>query len=254
MTTRGFGVKEAENRRQPDRRCAGQPGRPGEPRARAHEGRRADQAVPGLRLASRRCAALSAGTTTRRWSTRACPRTARRSGGGALPGLPTSVSRRTSGSSWRCRRSSRKTAVAPNSIARKIVASMQLALRKRPVAADAIDAAVARIEYQLLGSGEREVRSERLGELVMNELSPTGHDRLRAFRVRLPALSKTCPNSKTYSTNSGAPRQRNRVPASAERFAHFPSCACWLRQSVGVFARPAVGHSADGGGRPFSLD
>lgn len=47
---------------------------------------------------------------------------------------------------------------------------MQLALRKRPVAVDAIEAAVARIEYQLLGSGEREVRSERLGELVMNEL------------------------------------------------------------------------------------
>jgi transcriptional repressor NrdR len=53
---------------------------------------------------------------------------------------------------------------------RKIVASMKLALRKRPVAAEAIDAAVARIEYQLLGSGEREVRSERLGELVMHEL------------------------------------------------------------------------------------
>jgi len=53
---------------------------------------------------------------------------------------------------------------------RKIVASMQLALRKRPVAADAVDAAASRIEYQLLGSGEREVRSERLGELVMNEL------------------------------------------------------------------------------------
>jgi transcriptional repressor NrdR len=53
---------------------------------------------------------------------------------------------------------------------RKIVASMQLALRKRPVAADAIDAAASRIEYQLLGSGEREVQSERLGELVMHEL------------------------------------------------------------------------------------
>jgi transcriptional repressor NrdR len=52
----------------------------------------------------------------------------------------------------------------------KIVASMQLALRKRPVSADAVDAAVARIEYLLLGSGEREVRSDRLGELVMNEL------------------------------------------------------------------------------------
>ena len=53
---------------------------------------------------------------------------------------------------------------------RKIIASMQLALRKRPVAADAIDAAASRIEYQLLGSGEREVQSERLGQLVMNEL------------------------------------------------------------------------------------
>lgn len=53
---------------------------------------------------------------------------------------------------------------------RKIVASMQLALRKRPVSADAVDASIARIEYQLLGSGEREVQSKRLGELVMNEL------------------------------------------------------------------------------------
>ncbi|PLZ00181.1 transcriptional regulator NrdR [Burkholderia sp. WAC0059] len=53
---------------------------------------------------------------------------------------------------------------------RKIAASMRLALRKRPVSADAVDAAVGRIEYQLLGSGEREVRSERLGELVMAEL------------------------------------------------------------------------------------
>jgi transcriptional repressor NrdR len=33
-----------------------------------------------------------------------------------------------------------------------------------------VDAAAARIEYILLGSGEREVRSDRLGELVMNEL------------------------------------------------------------------------------------
>jgi transcriptional repressor NrdR len=53
---------------------------------------------------------------------------------------------------------------------RKIAASMQLALRKRSVAAAAIDAAVARIEEQLLASGEREVASGRLGELVMGEL------------------------------------------------------------------------------------
>jgi len=53
---------------------------------------------------------------------------------------------------------------------RKIAASMLLALRKRPVSADAIDAAVSRVEYQLLASGEREVPSARLGELVMDEL------------------------------------------------------------------------------------
>ena len=79
-------------------------------------------------------------------------------------------------------------AAAPNSIAAKIVASMQLALRKRPVAADAIDAAVARIEYQLLGSGEREVRSDRLGELVMNELRAARHHCLRAFCFGLQTL------------------------------------------------------------------
>lgn len=53
---------------------------------------------------------------------------------------------------------------------RKILASMQLALRKRPVNAEAVDDATSRIEYQLLGSGEREILSEKLGELVMNEL------------------------------------------------------------------------------------
>ncbi|UDG82974.1 transcriptional regulator NrdR [Candidatus Vallotia lariciata] len=52
----------------------------------------------------------------------------------------------------------------------KMLSSIQLALRKRPVAAEKIDAVVARIEYQLLASGEREVRSKWFGELVMEEL------------------------------------------------------------------------------------
>ncbi len=52
----------------------------------------------------------------------------------------------------------------------KLAASLQLALRKRPVSAESVDDAVARIEYQLLGSGEREIKSTQLGELVMNEL------------------------------------------------------------------------------------
>jgi transcriptional repressor NrdR len=45
-----------------------------------------------------------------------------------------------------------------------------LALRKRPVGAEAIDRAVASIEEKLLTSGRREVDSVYIGELVMQEL------------------------------------------------------------------------------------
>jgi transcriptional repressor NrdR len=52
----------------------------------------------------------------------------------------------------------------------KLRGSMTLALRKRPVSVEQIDAAVARIQDKLLGTGAREVPSSRLGELVMREL------------------------------------------------------------------------------------
>jgi transcriptional repressor NrdR len=52
----------------------------------------------------------------------------------------------------------------------KLRASMALALRKRPVSASAVDAAVARIQERLLTSGKREVTSGHIGELVMAEL------------------------------------------------------------------------------------
>lgn len=53
---------------------------------------------------------------------------------------------------------------------RKLRASMSLALRKRPVSAEAVDAAIHRIEERLMGLGLREVGSERVGELVIREL------------------------------------------------------------------------------------
>jgi transcriptional repressor NrdR len=53
---------------------------------------------------------------------------------------------------------------------RKLRASLMLALRKRPVPADAVDTAILRIEEKLLASGEKEVISAHLGELVMREL------------------------------------------------------------------------------------
>lgn len=52
----------------------------------------------------------------------------------------------------------------------KLRASMALALRKRPVSVEQIDAAVERIQDKLLNSGAREVPSSRVGELVMREL------------------------------------------------------------------------------------
>jgi transcriptional repressor NrdR len=52
----------------------------------------------------------------------------------------------------------------------KLRASMMLALRKRPVSVEQIDAAVERIEDKLLTSGAREVPTARVGELVMREL------------------------------------------------------------------------------------
>ncbi len=52
----------------------------------------------------------------------------------------------------------------------KLRASMQLALRKRPVSIEQVDAAMERIQETLLTSGAREIPSTRLGELVMREL------------------------------------------------------------------------------------
>jgi transcriptional repressor NrdR len=52
----------------------------------------------------------------------------------------------------------------------KLRASMMLALRKRPVPREAVDEAISRIEEKLLSSAQREVKSEKIGELVMREL------------------------------------------------------------------------------------
>jgi transcriptional repressor NrdR len=52
----------------------------------------------------------------------------------------------------------------------KLRASLELALRKRPVSMESVDAAVADIEEMLLTAGEREVSTQQLGELVMCEL------------------------------------------------------------------------------------
>jgi transcriptional repressor NrdR len=52
----------------------------------------------------------------------------------------------------------------------KLRGSLMLALRKRPVPAEAVEAAIRGIEEKLLSSGAREVASGYVGELVMGEL------------------------------------------------------------------------------------
>lgn len=52
----------------------------------------------------------------------------------------------------------------------KLRRSIQLPLQKRPITTDRIEAMISRIEKTLRQSGEREITSKFLGEIVMNEL------------------------------------------------------------------------------------
>ena len=52
----------------------------------------------------------------------------------------------------------------------KLQGSMGIALRKRPVSAEAVEEAIRNIEERLQATGEKEIPSDRVGELVMREL------------------------------------------------------------------------------------
>jgi transcriptional repressor NrdR len=57
----------------------------------------------------------------------------------------------------------------------KLRAGMQRALEKRPVEADAVEAAINRIKKALMAKGDREIPATSLGELVMKELNTLDH-------------------------------------------------------------------------------
>lgn len=52
----------------------------------------------------------------------------------------------------------------------KMVSGMNRALEKRPVSADAVELAISVIKSKLRATGEREVSSEMIGNLVMEQL------------------------------------------------------------------------------------
>lgn len=71
----------------------------------------------------------------------------------------------------RCRSSLRKTAAFGGlQQQRSCAARCRSALAQRPVKASELDSAISRIEKQLQVSGEKEVTSKRVGDMVMLEL------------------------------------------------------------------------------------
>ena len=52
----------------------------------------------------------------------------------------------------------------------KIARSMAIALRKRPVEADAVEMAINRIVQKLESEGESDIQTRRIGQFVMEEL------------------------------------------------------------------------------------
>ena len=83
----------------------------------------------------------------------------------------------------------------------KLRASFLLALRKRPVSADAVDTAIGRVEQMLLQSGARELPSTQIGAWVMEEacaqtragFTTTGQPPARHRPTKLPVCGRRCP-------------------------------------------------------------
>jgi transcriptional repressor NrdR len=93
---------------------------------------------------------------------------------------------------------------------RKLRVSFERALQKRPVTSDAVDAAVRAIVNDLRRSGEREVPSREVGELVMRELKNLDQvayvrfasvyrrfEDVHAFREEIERLERDLPGLET---------------------------------------------------------
>jgi transcriptional repressor NrdR len=93
----------------------------------------------------------------------------------------------------------------------KLRGSLMLALRKRPVSAEAIDQALSSIEEKLLVSAAREVDTKFLGELVMQQLKQLD----TVAYIRFASVYKSFEDLQSFSeeiANLTAPAEN---PASA---------------------------------------
>jgi transcriptional repressor NrdR len=94
----------------------------------------------------------------------------------------------------------------------KLKSSMMLALRKRPVTTESVESALDRIEDKLVQLAEREVASDRIGELVMRELK-------KLDKVAYIRFASVYRNFADVDEFSDAIREvkRPKVPAKAPR-------------------------------------
>ena len=76
----------------------------------------------------------------------------------------------TSASTRCCLPSSRKTAVARNSIGQKLIGGLRASCNKRPVSVEQIEAIADAIERDLQDRGDKEVSSSLIGEKAMARL------------------------------------------------------------------------------------
>ena len=80
----------------------------------------------------------------------------------------------------------------------KLVRSLQISLRKRPVDAERVEKMVSAIVRELESGGEAEVSSEAIGEIVMEhlrELDDVAYVRFASARRRRPRAASALPSS-----------------------------------------------------------
>ncbi len=100
----------------------------------------------------------------------------------------------------------------------KLRAGMLKALEKRPVASEAVDAAIARIGQKIRSLGEREVPARRIGELVMEELRHLDE----VAYVRFASVYRSFQDVEAFRDEIERLRHRRRREASADQLSLLP--------------------------------
>ena len=95
----------------------------------------------------------------------------------------------------------------------KLSKSISVALRKRPIEPERIDRLVSGLVRQLESSGETEITSAEIGELVMaalRELDPVAY-------VRFASVYRDFRDARGFPCRSARPRKRHARPSGAGR-------------------------------------